>query len=169
MNVAARVCRSPDSWAWTSQISLPHSPTPPKCTTRAILALINNLGIVYHQFCSSSLLGIKFVVNVVVFYALLHCRRAHIVEYLFFDAQSCCSHSVYQLLVCSHHFSLCPVLHRLGEDVGRVKVDGHHDVSVAALGHVGECSCLVGVDLFGEVFHPDKDIAQFLPQQWTIG
>ena len=56
MNVAARVCRSPDSWIWTdhSQISLLHSPTPPKCGTRAIVALINNLGIVYHQYCSSS-------------------------------------------------------------------------------------------------------------------
>ncbi len=56
MNVAARVCRSPDSWLWTdhSQISLTHSPTPPKCSTRAIMALINNLGIVYHQYCSSS-------------------------------------------------------------------------------------------------------------------
>jgi hypothetical protein len=56
MNVAARVCRSPDSWPWTdhSQISLIHSPTPPKCSTRAIVALINNLGIVYHQYCSSS-------------------------------------------------------------------------------------------------------------------
>jgi hypothetical protein len=31
-----------------------HSPTPPKCSTRAIMALINNLGIVYHQYCSSS-------------------------------------------------------------------------------------------------------------------
>jgi hypothetical protein len=59
MNVAARVCRSPDSLAWTdqSQISLPHSPTPPKCSTRAILALINNLGIAYHQYCSSSVNG----------------------------------------------------------------------------------------------------------------
>jgi hypothetical protein len=51
-------CRSPDSWSWTdqSQISLPHSPTPPKCSTRVIMALINNLGIVYHQYCSSSYL-----------------------------------------------------------------------------------------------------------------
>ena len=58
MNVAARVCRSPDSWPWTdhAQISLIHSPTPPKCSTRAIVALINNLGIVYHQYCSSSYL-----------------------------------------------------------------------------------------------------------------
>jgi hypothetical protein len=56
MNVAARVCRSPDSWPSTdhAQISLIHLPTPPKCSTRAILALINNLGIVYHQYCSSS-------------------------------------------------------------------------------------------------------------------
>jgi hypothetical protein len=56
MNVAARVCRSPDSWLWTdySQISLMHSPTPPKCSMRAIMALIKNLGIVYHQYCSSS-------------------------------------------------------------------------------------------------------------------
>jgi hypothetical protein len=56
MNVAARVCRSPDSWPWTdhSQISLIHSPPPPKCSTRPIMALINNLGIVYHQYCSSS-------------------------------------------------------------------------------------------------------------------
>jgi hypothetical protein len=51
-------CRSPDSWPWTdhSQISLIHSPTPPKCSSRAIMALINNLGIVYHQYCSSSYL-----------------------------------------------------------------------------------------------------------------
>jgi hypothetical protein len=51
-------CRSPDSWIWTdhSQISLLHSPIPPKCSTRAIVALINNLGIVYHQYCSSSYL-----------------------------------------------------------------------------------------------------------------
>ena len=57
MNVAARVCRSPDSWPWTdhSQINLIHLPTPPKCSTRAIMALINNLGIVYHQYCSSSI------------------------------------------------------------------------------------------------------------------
>ena len=49
-------CRSPDSWPCTdhAQISLFHSPTPPKCSTRAIMALINNLGIVYHQYCSSS-------------------------------------------------------------------------------------------------------------------
>jgi len=48
-------CRSPDSWPWTDHalISLIHSPTPPKCSTRAIVALINNLGIVYHQYCSS--------------------------------------------------------------------------------------------------------------------
>jgi hypothetical protein len=61
MNVATRVCRSPDSWAWTdhSQISLPHLPTPPKCSTGAILALINNLGIVYHQYCSSSFTGVE--------------------------------------------------------------------------------------------------------------
>jgi len=51
-------CRSPDSWLWTdhSQISLAHLPTPPICSTRAIMALINNLGIVYHQYCSSSYL-----------------------------------------------------------------------------------------------------------------
>ncbi len=55
-----RICISPDSWLWTdhSQISLTHSPTPPKCSTRAIMALINNLGIVYHQYCSSSYLDI---------------------------------------------------------------------------------------------------------------
>ncbi len=48
----------PASWVWTdhTQISLPHSPTPPKCSTRAIGTLINNLGIVYHQYCSSSYL-----------------------------------------------------------------------------------------------------------------
>ena len=61
MNVAARVCRSPDSWPWTdhAQISLIHSPTPPKCSTRALMALINNLGIVYHQYCSSSYLELS--------------------------------------------------------------------------------------------------------------
>ncbi len=40
----------------SSFISLTHSPTPPKCSTRAIMALINNLDIVYHQYCSSSYL-----------------------------------------------------------------------------------------------------------------
>ena len=51
-------CRSPVSWPWTdhAQISLIHSRTPPKCSMRAIVALINNLGIVYHQYCSSSYL-----------------------------------------------------------------------------------------------------------------
>jgi len=51
-------CRSPDSWPGTdhAQISLFHSPTPPKCSMGATLALINNLGIVYHQYCSSSYL-----------------------------------------------------------------------------------------------------------------
>ncbi len=46
----------PASWVWTdhTQISLPHLPTPPKCSTRAIGTLINNLGIVCHQYCSSS-------------------------------------------------------------------------------------------------------------------
>ncbi len=44
MNVAARVCRSPDSWPWSDQpqISLTHSPTPPNCSSRASMALINN-------------------------------------------------------------------------------------------------------------------------------
>ena len=53
-----RNCRSLVSWPWTDhfQISLIHSPTPPKCSMRAIVALINNLGIVYHQYCSSSYL-----------------------------------------------------------------------------------------------------------------
>ena len=105
--------------------------------------------------------GNKSVPNDAVLDALLHCCQALVVEYLFFDTQSCCLHLVYQLLVRSHHFALCPVLHRLGKDVVRVEVDNHHDVSVAALGCVGESSCLVGVNLFGEVFHPDKDIVQF--------
>ncbi len=66
MNVAARVCRSPDSRAWTdhTQVSLPHSPTPPECSTRANLALINNLGIVYHQYCSSSNRGGRSKISV---------------------------------------------------------------------------------------------------------
>ncbi len=42
------------------QISLIHTPTPLKCSTRALMALINNLGIVYHQYCSSSYLDISF-------------------------------------------------------------------------------------------------------------
>jgi hypothetical protein len=47
-----RTSMHPASWAWTdhTQLSLPHLPTPPKCSTRANLALINNLGIVYHQY-----------------------------------------------------------------------------------------------------------------------
>jgi len=54
-------CRSPEAWPWTdhAQISLIHSPTPPKCSTKAIVALINNQGIVYHQFCSSSYLDYR--------------------------------------------------------------------------------------------------------------
>ena len=55
-------CRPPsDTWSWTDhlQINLMHLPTPPKCSTRAIMALINNLGIVYHQYCSSSYLVIR--------------------------------------------------------------------------------------------------------------
>jgi len=54
-------CRSPDSWTLTdhSQISLTQLPTPPKCSMRAIMALINNLVIVYHQYCSSSYLDIR--------------------------------------------------------------------------------------------------------------
>jgi hypothetical protein len=48
-------CRSPDSWERTvrPQIWLTHLPTPPQCSTRAIIGLINNLGIVYHQYFSS--------------------------------------------------------------------------------------------------------------------
>jgi hypothetical protein len=54
-------CRSPDSWPWSDhpQISLMHSPTPHKCSTRALMTLINNLGSVYHQYCSSSYLDIR--------------------------------------------------------------------------------------------------------------
>jgi hypothetical protein len=74
MNVATRVCRSPDSWLWTdhSQISLPHSPTPPKCSTRAIMALINNLGIVYHQYCCSSVWQPSYAVDVHMDVSLQH-------------------------------------------------------------------------------------------------
>ena len=52
----------PASWPWSdhAQISLIHSPTPPKCSTRALMGLINNLGIVYHQYCSSSYLDLSF-------------------------------------------------------------------------------------------------------------
>ncbi len=51
VNVAARVCISPDSQEQIvrPQIWLTYSPTPPKCSTRAIIALINNLYIIYHQ------------------------------------------------------------------------------------------------------------------------
>ncbi len=56
VHVDARVCRSQDSWEWTDhpQIWLTYLLTLPKCSTRALLALINNLGILYHQYCSSS-------------------------------------------------------------------------------------------------------------------
>jgi hypothetical protein len=52
--VAARVCKSPDSQEQIvrTQIWLTYFLTPPKCSTRAIIALINNLGIVCHQNCS---------------------------------------------------------------------------------------------------------------------
>ncbi len=42
------------------QIGLIHSPTPLKCSTRALMALINNLGIVYHQYCFSPYLDLSF-------------------------------------------------------------------------------------------------------------
>ena len=77
MNVAARVCRSPDSWAWSDhpQISLTHSPTPPQCSTRALMALINNLGIVYHQYCSSSIVAVVAIVVGIIprFGYCIHC------------------------------------------------------------------------------------------------
>jgi hypothetical protein len=64
-NVATRVCRSTDSWEWRDrpQITVTHLPTPPKCSTRVIMALINNLGIVYHQYCSSSIELIMFLLG----------------------------------------------------------------------------------------------------------
>jgi hypothetical protein len=58
-------CRSPDSREWTGrlQIWLAYLPTPPKCSTRAIIALKNNLGIVYHQYCSSSYLDYSIIIR----------------------------------------------------------------------------------------------------------
>jgi len=68
-------CRSPDSWPCTdhAQISLIHLPTPPKCSTRAILALINNLGIVYHQYCSSSCQLLNSLSTFTILFKILVC------------------------------------------------------------------------------------------------
>jgi hypothetical protein len=108
MNVAARVCRSPDSWLWTdhSQISLKHSPTPPKCSTRAIMALINNLGIVYHQYCSSSiLLGSDFEVP-----CHLWSQNDVIMSWLRLTATSnCFPHPYYTYTMCLSTLICCPL------------------------------------------------------------
>ncbi len=67
----------PASWPWSdhAQISLIHSPTPLKCSTRAIMALINNLGIVYHQYCSSSYLDLSFSNRIPDTSSLYHSRQ----------------------------------------------------------------------------------------------
>ncbi len=80
LNAAARVCRSPDSWLWTdhSQISLMHSPTSPKCSTRGNMALINILGIVYHHYCSSSKVSISLTTGLFLSISLLQLRTSKI-------------------------------------------------------------------------------------------
>ncbi len=40
-------------------------------------------------------------------------------------------------------------------------MDGHHDVAVATLRCVGECSSLVSVDLLCEVCHLDEHVVEF--------
>jgi hypothetical protein len=70
-------------------------------------------------------------------------------------------HPVDNLLVNPDHFSLRPVLHSLSKYVIFVKVDGYHDVAVAALGFVGECTHLVGVDFFIEVLHVYEYVVEF--------
>ncbi len=40
-------------------------------------------------------------------------------------------------------------------------MDGYHDVAVAALGCVGECTCLVGVEFFIEVLHAYEYVVEF--------
>ncbi len=66
-------------------------------------------------------------------------------------------------------FSLHPVLHRLGKYVICVEVDNYHDVAIAALGCVGECTSLVGVDLFIEVLHAHEYVVKLCWWEWAEG
>ena len=60
-------CKSPDFQGPTDgpQLWVTYSPTPTptKCSTRAIMALVYSLGIVHHQYCSSSILELSIVSN----------------------------------------------------------------------------------------------------------
>jgi hypothetical protein len=58
LNITNKVCGSSDSWVLTDhpQILVMYLQTPLKCSLRALKTLINNLSIVYHQYCSSSYL-----------------------------------------------------------------------------------------------------------------
>jgi hypothetical protein len=85
---------------------------------------------------------------------------------MFFNSQSCCFHSIDDLLVHPDHFTFRPVPRRFHKDVICVEVDGHHNVAVASLGCVGESARLVGVDFFGEVHHANEYVVEFGGREW---
>ncbi len=69
---------------------------------------------------------------------LLERVRGFIVQRVFLYPEPCPSHPVDYLLICPYHLLLCPVAHWFDENVICVKMDGHHYVPVALLGHEGE-------------------------------
>ncbi len=72
-------------------------------------------------------------------------------------------------LVDPDNFSLRPALHRLGKYVICIEVDGYHDIAIAVLGCVRECTILVGVDLFIEILHVHKYVVELGWWEWAEG
>ncbi len=100
--------------------------------------------------------GGEFIFHAVVSNFVFERFRCLVVQYVFFQAQACCSHSVYDSLVRFHHFPFCPVFHRLVENVVGIEVNCHHDVSVSTLGRVRKATRLVGVYCFAQVLDVKK-------------
>ncbi len=102
--------------------------------------------------------GDEFIFHAVVLNFVFERFQCLVDQYVFFQAQACCSHSVYDLLVRCHHVSFCPVFHRLVKNVVGVEVDCHHDVSVSTLGRVRKATRLVGVYCFAQVLDVEENV-----------
>jgi hypothetical protein len=90
-----------------------------------------------HILCLVALVIVRVASLYCICYSQMHCLKASealLLNVCVFESETCQSHSVDYFIVCPYHLFLCPAMHRFDKDVVCVKVDCHHDKSVALLG-----------------------------------
>jgi hypothetical protein len=105
--------------------------------------------------------GDQFVLHLLFSDALFEDLQGLVVKCVLLESKTCQSHPVDYFPVYPYHLFLQPAMHRFDKDVVCIKVDCHHDVSIASLGSEWDRPRLVGVNRVGDILNAEESFLGF--------